>query len=137
VQTLPSGNSRNSLLGNIVNQWVQQDSAGALEYVQTLPAGAERNTILQNASVRSHTKIHRPLYNSPRDPSGSAQMNVYGQIANGFANSGDTKSAIEWIQTLPEGRAKQSALQNISWQMAQTIQDRGGLCIRIACDSAR
>src|SRR5207253_3893347 len=110
-QSLPAGNARNNMLGNIFQTWVQQDQAAAMEYIQGLPKGKDRDRILQSS-------IGMLAYQDPKLastlaamlPPGQAINNIVSQIANGFVNNGDTKSALDWIKTLPAGRARNNAM---------------------------
>jgi hypothetical protein len=110
--------ARKDMIEHVAMRWADVNASAAADWVRTLPAGVAR------ANAAFHVSERLALSN----PAAAAELAVaevgqhphaLGRIASTWAKT-DLPKAVEWMKSLPEGRAKYAVLSHVVVHWAQS-----------------
>lgn len=116
---MPPGQSRANMLSSITAAWMSHDSDAAIAWINSLPA-ADKSKALQNSCWQliqeDPAKAAAFLSSLPANNQTSHQ---FSNLASQWAQQ-DFEAARKWVDSLPDGRTKEQAMNGILNSLAQT-----------------
>ncbi|MCF3652467.1 hypothetical protein [Synoicihabitans lomoniglobus] len=140
IEQLPEGEVRNLLIRSTIVSLAQSGPRQAQALIATLPPGEVRENAIQNF-VSNATRVIAPsqlaAWMQAMPPGHVTPSNYSNLAANYFSRNPD--EAVQWIETLPAGEFRDSALQGLSFGPASTgrHEEIGALLLTIADESGR
>ena len=119
AMSLPPGQSRENVFGEIASSWAEKDVNAALSWARNLPPGRDRTNALRSAWSRwASTNPQLAAESAAALPPGAERNRIFSTVASAWART-DPPASLAWANSLPAGKNQQDALRSITSRWAE------------------